>query len=105
MVVELNRQRGLVLKQSSSAIARAEVCSLINNFSKVADRESRRQERGRWCADANRPTCSHPPGPSPTDAVRRGSAKFGHPVQEVAREDRLTPLPRCIACPKTVADD
>ncbi len=33
-------------------------------------------------------------GPSPTDAVRDGSAKLGHPVQNVTREHGLTPLPR-----------
>ena len=60
---------------------------------------------GRWCADAGRPTRFKPSSPSPTDAVRDGSAKLGHPVQNVTREHGLTPLPRCTACPKTVADD
>ena len=60
---------------------------------------------GRWCADAGRPTRFTPSSPSPTDAVRDGSAKLGHPVQNVTREHGLTPLPRCTACPKTVADD
>ena len=35
-----------------------------------------------------------PSSPSPTDAVRDGSAKLGHPVQNVTREHGLTPLPR-----------
>ena len=34
------------------------------------------------------------PSPSPPDAVRDGSAKLGHPVQNVTREHGLTPLPR-----------
>ena len=49
---------------------------------------------GRWCADAGRPTRFKPSSPSPTDAVRDGSAKLGHPVQNVTREHGLTPLPR-----------
>ena len=55
---------------------------------------SRRLEVGRWCADAGRPTRFKPSSPSPTDAVRDGSAKLGHPVQNVTREHGLTPLPR-----------
>ena len=47
----------------------------------------------RWCADAGRPTRFKPSSPSPTDAVRDGSAKLGHPVQNVTREHGLTPLP------------
>ena len=52
-----------------------------------------REER-RWCADAGRPTRFKPSSPSPPDAVRDGSAKLGHPVQNVTREHGLTPLPR-----------
>ena len=48
----------------------------------------------RWCADAGRPPRFKPASPSPTDAVRDGSAKLGHPVQNVTREHGLTPLPR-----------
>ena len=51
-------------------------------------------EQGRWCADAGRPTRFKPSSPSPTDAVRDGSAKLGHPVQNVTREHGLPPLPR-----------
>ena len=51
-------------------------------------------EHRRWCADAGRPTRFNPSSPSPTDAVRDGSAKLGHPVQNVTREHGLTPLPR-----------
>ena len=47
-----------------------------------------------WCADAGRPPRFKPSSPSPTDAVRDGSAKLGHPVQNVTREHGLTPLPR-----------
>ena len=49
---------------------------------------------GRWCADAGRPPRFKPSSPSPTDAVRDGSAELGHPVQNVTREHGLTPLPR-----------
>ena len=48
----------------------------------------------RWCADAGRPTRFKPSSPSPTDAVRDGSATLGHLVQNVTREHGLTPLPR-----------
>ena len=51
-------------------------------------------DKGRWCADAGRPTRFKPSSPSPTDAARDGSAKLGHPVQNVTREHGLTPLPR-----------
>ena len=50
--------------------------------------------RRRWCADAGRPPRFKPSSPSPPDAVRDGSAKLGHPVQNVTREHGLTPLPR-----------
>ena len=52
------------------------------------------ENQWRWCADAGRPTRFKPSSPSPTDAVRDGSAKLGHPVQNVTREHGLTPLPR-----------
>ena len=45
----------------------------------------------RGCGQATR---FKPSSPSPTDAVRDGSAKLGHPVQNVTREHGLTPLPR-----------
>ena len=53
-----------------------------------------KRKRRRWCADAGRSTRFKPSSPSPTDAVRDGSAKLGHPVQNVTREHGLTPLPR-----------
>ena len=56
--------------------------------------ESAARHARRWCADAGRPTRFKPSSPSPTDAVRDGSAKLGHPVQNVTREHGLTPLPR-----------
>ena len=57
-------------------------------------RATRHRGSRRWCADAGRPTRFKPSSPSPTDAVRDGSAKLGHPVQNVTREHGLTPLPR-----------
>ena len=59
-----------------------------------ADHLDREASHWRWCADAGRPTRFKPSSPSPTDAVRDGSAKLGHPVQNVTREHGLTPLPR-----------
>ena len=60
----------------------------------AAGTQFRRAYYGRWCADAGRPTRFKPSSPSPADAVRDGSAKLGHPVQNVTREHGLTPLPR-----------
>ena len=57
-------------------------------------RERARLKTRRWCADAGRPPRFKPSSPSPTDAVRDGSAKLGHPVQNVTREHGLTPWPR-----------
>ena len=53
MVAELNKQRDLVLNQRSSAIARREASALIDTYSKVADRESRRQERAAAVVSVN----------------------------------------------------
>ena len=53
MVAELNKQRTLVLDQRSSAIARREASALIDTYSKVADRESRRQERAAAVVSVN----------------------------------------------------
>ena len=58
----------------------------------IAERQGGGQ--GHWCADVGRPTRFKPSSPSPPDAVRDGSAKLGHPVQNVTREHGLTPLPR-----------
>ena len=74
-------------------------------FGTICVLDRARNDHGRWCADAGRPTRFKPSSPSPTDGVRDGSTKLGHPVQNVTREHGLTPLPRCTACPKTVADD
>ena len=61
----------------------------------VGGEEERAQlDDRRWCADAGRPTRFKPSSPSPTDAVRDGSTKLGHPVQNGTREHGLTPLPR-----------
>ena len=60
----------------------------------VASMRINADDHRRWCADAGRPTRFKPSSPSPTDAVRDGSAKLGHPVQNVTREHGLTPLPR-----------
>lgn len=53
MAAGLNKQRDLILRQRSSAIARREASELINTHSKVADRESRRQERAAAVVSVN----------------------------------------------------
>ena len=70
----------------------ARMARLTTGFAATLDAPS--PQTGRWCADAGRPTRFKPSSPSPTDAVRDGSAKLGHPVQNVTREHGLTPLPR-----------
>ena len=76
-------RRRLQHARSFSAAARA--VSLVY-YALVLEEKQRR-----WCADAGRPTRFKPSSPSPTDAVRDGSAKLGHPVQHVTREHGLTP--------------
>ena len=63
-------------------------------FGTICVLDRARNDHGRWCADAGRPTRFKPSSPSPTDGVRDGSTKLGHPVQNVTREHGLTPLPR-----------
>ena len=81
--------------QFGRSVLSSKVSSMATiRFLRVAFQGSRITSDGRWCADAGRPTRFKPSSPSPTDAVRDGSAKLGHPVQNVTREHGLTPLPR-----------
>ena len=41
----------------------------------------------------------------PADAIRRWSAKGGHPIQGLTAKDDLTPLPGWAPGAKTIADD
>jgi hypothetical protein len=51
------------------------------------------------------PQRSLPTGASSTDAVRRWPAKRRHLIEDVAREDSLTPLPSWTAGPEALSND
>ena len=59
----------------------------------------------RCCTNRNWPARCQPTGSSPADAIRRWSAEGGHPIQDRAAEDGLTPLPGWAPGAKTISDD
>ena len=81
-------------KQEAGYPLQARVEHAFFRYKSILGDRLRARSRGRWCADAGRPTRFKPSSPSPTDAVRDGSAKLGHLVQNVTREHGLTPVPR-----------
>ena len=50
-------------------------------------------------------TNSRPTGSLPADAIQRWSAEGGHPIQDLAAEDGLTPLPSWTPGAKAITDD
>ena len=60
---------------------------------------------GRCCANRHGPARCPPTGSSPADAIRHWSAEGGHPIQDLAAEDGLTPLPSWTPGAKGIADD
>ena len=59
----------------------------------------------RCCANRHGPARCPPTGSSPADAIRHWSAEGGHPIQDLAAEDGLTPLPSWTPDAKGIADD
>ena len=51
------------------------------------------------------PARCHPTGFSPADAIRHWSAEGGHPIEDFAAEDYLTPLPGWAPGAKAISDD
>ena len=46
-----------------------------------------------------------PPGSSPVEAIRHGSAEGGHPIEDRTAEDDLTPLPGWPPGPEAISDN
>ena len=59
----------------------------------------------RWCMNPHWPARCQPTGFSPADAIRHWSAEGGHPIEDFAAEDHLTPLPGWAPGAKAIADD
>ena len=59
----------------------------------------------RCCTNPHWPARCPPTGSSPADAIRHWSAKGGHPIEDFAAEDYLTPLPGWAPGAKAIADD
>ena len=51
------------------------------------------------------PHDAHRTGFSPADAIRHWSAEDGHPIEDFAAEDHLTPLPGWAPGAKAISDD
>ena len=51
------------------------------------------------------PARCQPTGFSPADAIRHWSAEGGHPIQDLAAEDGLSPLPSWTPGAKAITDD
>ena len=62
-------------------------------------------DQGRCCTNRHGPARYPPTGSSPADAIRHWSAEGGHPIQDLAAEDGLTPLPSWTPGAKAITDD
>ena len=60
---------------------------------------------GHCCTNPNWPARCQPTGFSPADAIRHWSAEGGHPIEDFAAEDYLTPLPGWVPGAKAISDD
>ena len=65
----------------------------------------RRWRTGRCCTNPHWPARYPPTGFSPADAIRHWSAEGGHPIEDFAAEDYLTPLPGWTPGAKAISDD
>ena len=61
--------------------------------------------RRRCCMNRHWPAQCPPTEFLPADAIRRWSAKGGHPIQDLTAEDDLTPLPGWAPGAKAISDD
>ena len=69
---------------------------------------ARRRVHGRarrCCTNPHWPARCQPTGFSPADAIRHWSAEGGHPIEDFAAEDYLTPLPGWVPGAKAISDD
>ena len=60
---------------------------------------------GRCCMNRHWPARCPPTEFLPADAIRRWSAKGGHPIQDLTADDDLAPLPGWAPGAKTISDD
>ena len=66
---------------------------------------ARGREPRRCCTNPHWPVRCQPTGFSPADAIRHWSAEGGHPIEDFAAEDHLTPLPGWAPGAKAISDD
>ena len=59
----------------------------------------------RCCTNPHWPARCQPTGFSPADAIRHWSAEGGHPIEDFAAENHLTPLPGWAPGAKAISDD
>ena len=59
----------------------------------------------RCCTNPHWPARCQPTGFSPADAIRHWSAEGGHPIEDFAAVDHLTPLPGWAPGAKAISDD
>ena len=64
-----------------------------------------RRNAWRCCTNHHWPARCQPTGFSPADAIRHGSAEGGHPIEDFAAEDYLTPLPGWVPGAQAISDD
>ena len=71
----------------------------------LATSSSRIADARRCCTNPHWPARCQPTGFSPADAIRHWSAEGGHPIEDFAAEDYLTPLPGWAPGAKAISDD
>ena len=71
----------------------------------VTTRDGTRAITGRCCTNPHWPARCPPTGFSPADAIRHWSPEGGHPIEDFAAEDHLTPLPGLAPGAKAISDD
>ena len=74
-------------------------------FGWTARRHALDFEPWRCCTNPHWPARCHPIGFSPAGAIRHRSAEGGHPIEDFAAEDYLTPLPGWAPGAKAISDD
>ena len=100
-------------RQSASATSgwtasRVLPASLVGSYpqpDRLINRDGLASQTRRCCTNSHCPARCPPTGSSPSDARRHWSAELGHPIQDLAAEDGLTPLPSWTPGAKAITDD
>ena len=82
--------------------------AIVRRFSGTAVQDTTSGFRAvsrRCCTNPHWPARCQPTGFSPADAIRHWSAEGGHPIEDFAAEDHLTPLPGWAPGAKAISDD